>query len=79
MEDERERKLREKLEMAQRQMVDSRTMNDSEQVADLEGAEMAEDPLFKNSKKIVDRESSYNQGRLRRGRLLSPERVDAFH
>ncbi len=35
-------------------------MVDSEYVADLEGAEMAQDPLFKNSKRIVDRESAYN-------------------
>jgi hypothetical protein len=53
-------------------------MADSEQVADIEGAEMASDSLFNNSKRIVDRESAYNQGRLRRGRLLSPERADAF-
>jgi len=54
MEDERERKIREKLEAS------NRTMRDSEQVADLDGAEMASDPLFKNSKKIIDRESAYN-------------------
>ena len=37
----------------------------------------AEQQLFK-SRKIVDREDEYHQGRLRRGRLLSPERQDFF-
>ena len=41
------------------------------------GGLTAEQELFK-SKKIVDREDQYHQGRLRRGRLLSPERVDFF-
>jgi hypothetical protein len=37
-----------------------------------------EQELFQ-SKKIVDREDKYHQGRLRRGRLLSPERKDFFN
>ena len=37
----------------------------------------AEQELFK-SRKITDREDQYHQGRLRRGRLLSPERQDFF-
>ena len=41
------------------------------------GGLTAEQELFK-SKKIVDREDQYHQGRLRRGRLLSPERKDFF-
>jgi len=39
---------------------------------------MQQDPLLKSQQRIIDREDSYNQGRLRRGRLLSPERIDAF-
>ena len=41
------------------------------------GGLTAEQELFK-SRKIVDREDQYHQGRLRRGRLLSPERKDFF-
>ena len=37
----------------------------------------AEQELFK-SKRIIDKEDAYHQGRLRRGRLLSPERQDFF-
>jgi hypothetical protein len=48
------------------------------EIADLEGAEMHADPLLQSSRRIEDREDSYSKGRLRRGRLLSPERTDAF-
>ena len=41
------------------------------------GTLTAEQELFK-SKKITDREDEYHQGRLRRGRLMSPERQDFF-
>jgi hypothetical protein len=55
-------------------------MVDSEQVADLEGAEMVADPLAKAKRRVADRENQYQQqGRLRRGQLLSPERKDAFN
>jgi len=39
---------------------------------------MQADPLMQSQRRIEDREDSYNKGRLRRGRLLSPERTDAF-
>ena len=81
-EDPREAQLRVKLEAGQRKNarlagLTGMGLQDNE-IADLEGAEMQEDPLMQSQRRIEDREDSYNKGRLRRGRLLSPERTDAF-
>ena len=43
-----------------------------------EAAGLTEEQELFQSKKIADREDKYHQGRLRRGRLLSPERKDFF-
>ena len=86
--DEREAAIAAKLEASQRknaslagvagmkQLIEETKLDGESENAVLGGI-TAEQELFK-SKKIVDREDQYHQGRLRRGRLLSPEREDFF-
>lgn len=86
--DEREAAIAAKLEAGQRknaqiagvagmkQLIEETKLEGEADNAVLGGL-TAEQELFK-SKKIVDREDAYHQGRLRRGRLLSPERQDFF-
>ena len=58
------------------QLIEETKLAESE---DLPGTGMTEEQELFKSKKIVDREDKYHQGRLRRGRLLSPERKDFFN
>ena len=86
--DEREADMMAKMQAGRKRAVDpagaqgikqliEETKLDGEGQDGVLGGLTAEQELFK-SKRIVDREDQYHQGRLRRGRLLSPERKDFF-